>query len=304
MTSGKASPVSQFPCLNILVRFSHSLWRQRKKQSMECLAVMWGSSCSPGPKGCWRRHVLVVWCYLFHKKTTNFRKWLCPLVHASANTNGPSWNFWKPKQCMAHVLLCEQRSGHWYLWVPSVWNSLCHCELFGLCLCLFPSPSTCYQHSTAVSLGSGKGTKRQMREPGQRGWVCLASPSLLTCANPKEHSVPEVQMLLSKWSPKVPVVPWQKPQVWVRNTLARNPVYQAVCVLNAGGQPFVPGGCLLLYDSLFWNEASPPTLLPPSFTFRKVRACFYLFSLLFFPSQVFFGKPWHRFPESDSCSDP
>lgn len=68
----------------------------------------------------------------------------------------------------------------------------------------------------------------------------------------------------------------------MRNTLARNPVYQAVCVLNAGGQPFVPGGCLLLYDSLFWNEASPPTLLPPSFTFRKVRACFYLFSLLFF----------------------
>lgn len=74
MNSGKARPVSQFPCLNILVRFSHSLWRQRKKQSMECLAVMWGSSCSPGPKGCWRGHVLVVWCYLFHEKTTNFTK--------------------------------------------------------------------------------------------------------------------------------------------------------------------------------------------------------------------------------------
>lgn len=74
--------------------------------------------------------------------------------------------------------------------------------------------------------------------------------------------------------------------------------------LNSGGQTFVPGGCLLLYDSLIWNEASPPTLLPPSFTFRKVRACFYLFSLLFFPSQVFFGNPWHSFPESDSCSDP
>lgn len=40
---------------------------------------------------------------------------------------------------------------------------------------------------------------------------------------------------------------------------------------------------MLLHDSLFWNEAFTPTLLPPSFTFRKVRACFYLFSLLFFP---------------------
>lgn len=52
---------------------------------------------------------------------------------------------------------------------------------------------------------------------------------------------------------------------------------KAVCVLNSGGQTFVPGGCMLLYDSLFWNEAFTPTLLPPSFTFRKVRACFYLF---------------------------
>lgn len=65
---------------------------------------------------------------------------------------------------------------------------------------------------------------------------------------------------------------------------------KAVCVLNSGGQTLVPGRCMLLYDSLFWNEAFTPTLLPPSFTFRKVRACFYVFSLLFFPSQVFFGK--------------
>lgn len=47
----------------------------------------------------------------------------------------------------------------------------------------------------------------------------------------------------------------------------------------------------------FWNEAFTPTLLPPSFTFRKVRACFYLLSLFFlrfslerlgigFPSQI------------------
>lgn len=81
---------------------------------MECLAVMWGSVCSPEPEGSWRRHVLLVWCYLFHKKTTNF----CPAVYTSSNTNVPSWNFWKPKQCMAHLLLCEQRSGYWYIWVP------------------------------------------------------------------------------------------------------------------------------------------------------------------------------------------
>lgn len=266
---------------------------------------MWGSSCSQvalqdlmGAEGgtCW-------WCGVTFsiRKPPASESNFCPAVHTSANTNGPSWHFWKPKQYMAHVLSSEQRSGHW---VPSVWNSLCHYELFSLSRCLFPSPSTCCIPSTAVSHGSEKGTKRQMSDPGQLGWVCLASPSLLTCANQKEHSVPEVQILLAKWSPKVPVVPWQKPQVWVRTTLTRNPVCQAVCVLNSGGQTFVPGGCLLLYDSLFWNEASPPTLLPPSFTFRKVRACFYLFSLLFFPSQVFFGKPWHRFPESGCCSDP
>lgn len=53
-----------------------------------------------------------------------------------------------------------------------------------------------------------------------------------------------------------------------------------------------------------WIEAFTPTLLLPSVTFRKVRTCFYLFSLLFFPTQVFFGNAWHRFPESDSHSDP
>lgn len=115
---------------------------------------------------------------------------------------------------------------------PSVWNSLCHYELFSLSHCLFPSPSTCYIHNTATSHGSEKGTKRQMSDPGQHGWVCLASPSLLICANQKEHSVPEVQILLTKWSPKVPVVPWQKPQVWVRNTLTRNPVYQSSLCLK------------------------------------------------------------------------
>lgn len=26
---------------------------------------MWGSSCSPGPEGCWKEHVLVMWSYLF-----------------------------------------------------------------------------------------------------------------------------------------------------------------------------------------------------------------------------------------------
>lgn len=62
---------------------------------------------------------------------------------------------------------------------------------------------------------------------------------------------------------------------------------------------------MLLYNSLFWNEVFAPTLLPPSFTFRKGKACFYLFSLLFFPlSQIFFAKAWQRFPESDSHSDP
>lgn len=72
--------------------------------------------------------------------------------------------------------------------------------------------------------------------------------------------------------------------MWVRNILTRNTAnYKAVCVLNSDGQTFVPGGCMLLYDSLFWNEAFTPTLLPPSFTFRKGSACFYLFSLLFFP---------------------
>lgn len=133
--------------------------------------------------------------------------------------------------------------------------------------------------------------------------LCLASPSLLTCANQKEHSVPEVQVVLAKWCPRVPVLD--------RNHRSKSEIHwpeilctKAVCVSNSGGQTFVPGGCLVLYDSLFWNEAFPPTLLPPSFTFRKVRACFYLFSLLFFPSQVFFGKTWHRFLESDSSSDP
>lgn len=53
-----------------------------------------------------------------------------------------------------------------------------------------------------------------------------------------------------------------------------------------------------------WIEAFTPTLLLPSVTFRKARTCFYLFSLLFFPTQVFFGNAWRRFPESDSCSDP
>lgn len=116
--------------------------------------------------------------------------------------------------------------------LPSVWNSLCHSELFNLSHCHFPSPSMCYIHNTAMSPGSEKGTKRQMCDPGQQDWVCLASPSLLTCANQKEHSVLEVQIVLAKWSPKVPVVHWQKPQVWVRNTLTRNPVYQSCLCLK------------------------------------------------------------------------
>lgn len=36
----RISPISLFPCLNILFRFSHTSWRQRKKQNMEHLAVM------------------------------------------------------------------------------------------------------------------------------------------------------------------------------------------------------------------------------------------------------------------------
>lgn len=61
---------------------------------------------------------------------------------------------------------------------------------------------------------------------------------------------------------------------------------------------------MILHDSLFWNEAFTPTLLPPPFTSRKARSCFNFFSLFFFPSQVFFGRAWHRLSELDSHSEP
>lgn len=172
-----------------LVRFSHSLWRQRKKQSLECLAVMWGSSCSPGPEGCWRKHVLVMWSYLFiGKPPTSESNSALLFIHLQTQMGLAEIAGNQSSSCA--VVWAEIRA----LWVPSVWNSLCHYELFSLSHCFFPSPSTCYIHSTAMSHGSEKGTKRQVSGPGQLGWVCLASLSLLTCANQKEHSVSEVQI--------------------------------------------------------------------------------------------------------------
>lgn len=47
---------------------------------------------------------------------------------------------------------------------------------------------------------------------------------------------------------------------------------------------------MILHDSLFWNEAFTPTLLPPPFTSRKAKSCFYFFGLFFFPLSGFLWK--------------
>lgn len=180
VTPDKTPPISQFPCLNILLRFSHTSWKQRKKQNVEHLAVMWGSGRFSGEiraallnlKGaegsmCWCCGV--TFCI---RKPPILETKFCPALYISAKINVPSWNFWKPKQCMARLLLCKERSGPQYFWrFPLVCNSLCQYELFFSSLCLFASPNTSWIHDTGMSHGSKKGIKRETHGPGQQGWV-------------------------------------------------------------------------------------------------------------------------------------
>lgn len=216
----------------------------------------------------------------------------------------PSWNFWKPKQRVANLLVCEQRSGHWCVWVPLSLEQPLPLWTFQFIPLSFPqSQHMLYsQHSSVPWLWEG----HQKADV----WLRTAGLSLPGFTiSPDLQIKKSIQCLKCKyyWLSDLPRSLW----FLDRNHRCESEIHwpeilciKAVCVLNSGGQTFVPGGCLLLYDSVFWNEAFPPTLLPPPFTFRKVRACFYLFSLLFFPSQIFFIKAWHRFLESDSCSDP
>lgn len=84
------------------------------------------------------------WCgvIFFIRKTPISQNNFCPAVCTSAKMNVPSWNFWKPKQCMAHLLSCKQRSGPRYFWkFPSVCNSLCQYKLFFSSHCLFHIPT-------------------------------------------------------------------------------------------------------------------------------------------------------------------
>lgn len=112
----------------------------------------------------------------------------CSATYTSAKMNVPSWIFWKPKQCMAHVLLCKQRWDPRYFWkFPSVCNSLCQYELFFLSCCVFPSPSASWIHDTGMSHGSEKGIKRH--DPGQQGWVSAWLDHLFWSVQIKKKSV-------------------------------------------------------------------------------------------------------------------
>lgn len=141
-------------------------------------------SSSPEPERSWCCGIL-----FFLRKTPISQNIFCPAICTSAKMNVPSWNFWKPKQFMAHLLLCKQWSGPRYFWkFPSVCNSLCQYEFFFSSHWLSPSPNTSWIHNTGMSHGSEKVIKREMRDPGQQGWVS-AWLDRLFCANQKEHSV-------------------------------------------------------------------------------------------------------------------
>lgn len=210
---------------------------------------------------------------------------------------------------MAHLLLCEQRSGHW---VPLNLEQPLPLWAFQFATVSFSIYPTVFSPVPAHAIFTTQQCPKALRRAPKGRWVTQGSRIESACIRHLSWSVQikkSIQCLKCKyyWLSDLPRSLW----FLDRNHRCESEKHwpeilriKALCVLNSGGQTFVPGGCLLLYDSLFWNEAFPPTLLPPSFTFRKVSACFYLFSLLFFSSQVFFGKAWHRFLESDSCSDP
>lgn len=185
---------------------------------------------------------------------------------------------------MAHLLLCEQRSGHW---VPLNLEQPLPLWAFQFATVSFSIYPTVFSPVPPHAIFTTQQRPKALRRAPKGRWVTQGSRIESACIRHLSWSVQikkSIQCLKCKyyWLSDLPRSLW----FLDRNHRCESEKHwpeilriKALCVLNSGGQTFVPGGCLLLYDSLFWNEAFPPTLLPPSFTFRKVSACFYLFSL-------------------------
>lgn len=112
------------------------------------------------------------WCGItfFIRKPPTSEINFCPAVYTSTNTNVPSWDFWKPKQRVAHLLLCEQRSGHWYGWVPLSLEQPLPLQTFQF-IPLSPPQSQHMLNSQLSSVPWLWEGHPKMCDPGQQGWV-------------------------------------------------------------------------------------------------------------------------------------